>query len=93
MRDVLQGSREPGVHSSSCTIYSLIGSAVDHRMPRVHQEEIKMSGRTPEETHQKLLPSASLDNDSNCVLRVACCYGDRRESNLGGKVGWMGARL
>ena len=65
------------------TFYNLIGSVIDHKMPKVHQEEIKMSERTPEEIHQKLLPSASLDNDSNCVLWFVGCYGDREGIKLG----------
>lgn len=36
-----------------------------------------MSERTPEEIYQMLLPSASLDKDSDCVLQVWGCYGDR----------------
>lgn len=40
------------VRTSSCTVYSLIGSVVDHKMPRVHQEGMKMSERTPEEMLQ-----------------------------------------
>lgn len=39
-----------------------------------------MSERTPEEIHQKLLPSASLDKDSNCVLRVVMV--------TGGEISW-----
>lgn len=85
MQDAPLGSQEPGVHRGSCNVYSLIGSVVDHGMPKVHQEEIKMSERTPEEIHQKLLPSVSLDKDSDCVLRSVGCYGDRRGNNLGGE--------
>lgn len=59
-QDVLLGSHELGGHRGSCVVYSLIGSVVDHRMPKVHQEEIKMSERTPEEMHQKCLPTDSL---------------------------------
>lgn len=38
----------------------------------------KMSERTLEEIHQKFLPSASINNDSNCILQVVGCYGDRK---------------